>query len=210
MLKTLEHDRLGQRGRKVKHRTLIDSQEFSTWFNQSRVIDENTGTPLIVYHGTNSDFSEFELTEGIELFGAFFSECPDEAHEWAELKGDNTLIMPVYLRIENPADYGDVCDAIDRISRRGIRDPSPTQVTNSLRRAGFDGYIDDRGGSNELVVFSPTQIKSALGNPGSFYRSNPSITDGQELRMRSYLSSDSVNDLDEGRTISRNARRRRL
>ena len=47
------------------------------------------------------------------------------------------------------------------------------EFSENLRRAGYDGIIYRDG--EEIVVFDPEQIKSAIGNDGSFDRSNPDI-----------------------------------
>ncbi|WP_288077353.1 hypothetical protein [Pseudomonas sp.] len=48
-----------------------DTEAFKRWFGDSKVVDDK-GKPLVVYHGTPNDFSEF-------LPGAYFTEHPQEA-----------------------------------------------------------------------------------------------------------------------------------
>jgi hypothetical protein len=132
---------------------------FNQWFGASKVVDAQ-GKPLVVYHGTDKDFSHFESASGVYYF------TPDA--EYAETgshsaHGDRQL-MPVYLSIQNPA-------VID--SREQLTD----KMVNKLRRQGYDGAI---GKINhyvfEYIAFYPTQIKSAIGNSGVYDSASADIT----------------------------------
>lgn len=48
-----------------------ETENFKRWFGDSKVVDAE-GKPLVVYHGTQNDFTQF-------LPGAYFTEHPDEA-----------------------------------------------------------------------------------------------------------------------------------
>jgi GNAT superfamily N-acetyltransferase len=57
-------------------------------------------------------------------------------------------------------------------------------VLDTIRNSGFDGIIAHRpDGSKEYVAFHPHQIKSAIGNQGTFDPTDPDITkaDGGEI-----------------------------
>lgn len=50
-------------------------------------------------------------------------------------------------------------------------------IHDTIRNSGFDGIIAHRpDGSKEYVAFHPTQIKSAIGNQGTFDPNDPDIT----------------------------------
>src|SRR5699024_5796966 len=49
------------------------------------------------------------------------------------------------------------------------------EYKDSLLREGHDGIIFQSEGANEYVAFEPTQIKSAIGNRGTFDPANPDI-----------------------------------
>ena len=85
--------------------------------------------------------------------------------------GDN--IMPVYARLENPARY----EKDSRPTETGIVYLTQDDV-RSLRDQGHDGAVEilDDGSFGEVVVFDPEQVKSAIGNTGSFDPSSPYIT----------------------------------
>jgi hypothetical protein len=131
-----------------------DSPEFKRWFGNSKVVDSN-GQPLVVYHGTGGDFSEFRTdTEGMLGKGAYFTNRPEVASNYSTygITGSPNVI-PVYLSLQNPY-----------ITKKGVVVPSRT----ALEKQGFDGIIDTIGNNMEYVVFNPSQIKSAVGNTGSF------------------------------------------
>ena len=50
-------------------------------------------------------------------------------------------------------------------------------VIKTIRNSGFDGIIAHRpDGSKEIVAFKPEQVKSAIGNQGTFDPTNPDMT----------------------------------
>ncbi len=91
-------------------------------------------------------------------------------------------IVPVHLKMENPyvKDY----------SGKEYRDESFSDVLTKARAAGHDGVVFRNAydaykmwGGNDYVgdiyaAFDPTQIKSAIGNRGTFSPTDPRITYG--------------------------------
>lgn len=158
-------------------------RNFWRWFGESRVTD-NSGRPLVVYHGTASDFAEFsndfygESTGVGDLGeGFYFTTKKTVASSFAQdAFGDSPNVMPVYLKIDNPAPNNvmtsnDVVDALDDMM--GF-----TSVHEILGQLGHDGiefnHHHEESGI-EFVVFSPEQIKSALGNTGAFDPESPNV-----------------------------------
>ncbi len=80
-------------------------------------------------------------------------------------------VMPVYLRIENPF--------IQKYS--SMPDPFLAQ---HAKEHGHDGIFVLTGGGeiDEVVVFDPHQIKSALGSSGLYLKNSASLTDTQEAK----------------------------
>lgn len=84
------------------------SSTFWSWFSGSKVVDKD-GNPLVVYHGTNNEFDEFNYSP-YDL-GFHFGSL-DAAHDVFDSKSDGfkTIksprtgrnIKPVYLSIKNP------------------------------------------------------------------------------------------------------------
>jgi hypothetical protein len=161
--------------------TQTTSKEFKDWFGESKIVDGNNN-PLIVYHGTASTaITEFrpqgemgqktlslfkDALKNNEIFGymnfrggMFFSPNPQYANNYT---AENTGVMyPAYIRALNPV-YMD-------------------QVTGKVTATDFtktpDALIMRDGDTiNEIAVIDPTQIKSAIGNKGTFDPSNPDIT----------------------------------
>lgn len=86
-----------------------------------------------------------------------------KARDAAEKNGSGE-VYAAYLRIENPL--------IQRYD--GITDP---YLRERAEAKGHDGIIivHDDGSFDEIVAFRPEQIKSAIGNRGTFDPANPNI-----------------------------------
>ena len=79
--------------------------------------------------------------------------------------------MPVFLKMENPKriSYEGLISA--KFNTRGdIR-----KLYLDAKDRGNDGFIIDRGDGFDYVPFKSTQIKSAIGNRGTFDSGNPDI-----------------------------------
>jgi len=147
---------------------------FKQWFGDSKVVDED-GKPLVVYHGTGEDFSEFKYNQ-LKALGSWFAAKPDLANQYSELVsrgGKSPSIMPVYLSIKNPATEEDLGKATEQATTEEGRDFSKINKRRReiLQEQGFDGVIL----SDSFVVFESTQIKSAIGNIGTFDPKNPDV-----------------------------------
>jgi hypothetical protein len=186
-----------QDGQSEQGEKITETPEFRAWFKDSKVVDED-GEPLVVYHGTVSDFSEFDFGKlGEEsghptsILGFFFTPDIGIANDVVtpELGGirKNASIMPVYLNIKNP--YRITAEQFTRIYDKNEEtwDANTSKAMINLRavveRKGYDGIIVSKNlfrGMDELnadtyIAFSPTQIKSATGNTGAFSTTNPDI-----------------------------------
>ena len=114
-------------------------------------------------------------------------------------------IMPVYVRAEdafdyeNPAHRGDLADALARDGKFTLSATPKTEYTRAelldaladrennwaviedpavqaaIRGLGFDGFHVSEGGFKNLAVYDPAQIKSAVGNRGTFDRNDQNI-----------------------------------
>lgn len=166
-----------------------DSPAFKNWFGDSKVVDAD-GNPLVVYHGTpTGGFTEFDAAqfntrtngESGSRDAFFFTRDADSAEAYA---GDTGVVMPVYLQLQNP--------------KMLERSPSAEDIATA-KINGHDGIITPY----EFAVFSPTQIKSATANRGTFDPNNPSIlyqdskkTESPEFR-RWFGNSKVVDEKDE-------------
>ena len=100
----------GQKKDKAKGNILeaaIDTttDAFKRWFGGSKVVDKS-GKPLVVYHGTDKDFEEFDLNRSGSASGQYlgkgfyFAQSAGVADAFAGV--DNARIVPAYLSIKNP------------------------------------------------------------------------------------------------------------
>ena len=161
-------------------RGLTDTPAFKRWFKGSKVVDGN-GDPLVVYHGTASDFSEFDQEKvgsnyESDSTGFFFTSSPNQAATHAEDAGytyrgnAEPNIVPAYLQIENPLEFK------AKISPNSWYDKNTDYALAEVVRTGADGIVvRGAGGEAVFVVFRPEQIKSAIGNRGAFDPDNPDI-----------------------------------
>lgn len=164
-----------------------DSANFREWFGDSKVVDEH-GQPLVVYHGTARDFAEFSPSKrgsnsGYHAsdVGFFATASPELASMYADMAarangGQGQALVPLYITIRSPMIYESASQYyrdIDLLKKNGI---SGEEWRLKLEEKGFDGIIvrDDK---EEVVAFRPEQIKSAIGNNGSFDINSPSLTD---------------------------------
>lgn len=84
------------------------TKEFLDWFGDSKVIDKN-GNPLVVYHGTDSDFDEFKhgFRENGNKFGSGFYFTPKK--DVSNKYGKN--LKEIYLKIDNMLDFDNLKDS---------------------------------------------------------------------------------------------------
>ena len=144
-------------------------RNFYKWFGDSKVVDKQ-GRPLVVYHGTSSEFDTFNIAEsgkntGTAIYGKgfYFTTNKEIATRWGAKHGE-PIVMPVYIKLENP-------NLVEQ-----LKYPKDSQ------EKGFDGVIAKVWGSNDLevVAFEPNQIKS-VNNRGTFDIANPNIYYQSEL-----------------------------
>lgn len=202
-----------------------ETTEFRKWFADSKVVDAD-GEPMVVYHGTNRDISEFKPSAAGDKtgnpnapLGYFFSpdatEASRYARDWGTAGGN---VMPVYLAINNPyrmpyaefdklamaswnlqkqdseydansvVRFGDAEGQRRASEKRAKYDAMAREQTlkrrDELIRDGYDGIVTRVGGKEEYIAFSPTQIKSATGNVGTFDATNPDIRFRNRERQR--------------------------
>lgn len=93
-------------------------RNFYKWFGDSKVVDEQ-GRPLVVYHGTNVEFSEFE---GDQIYFSQFSDIAGSYgidYDPIAREGIEPILYSVYLKMENPlnirslSDFKKILDSIN-------------------------------------------------------------------------------------------------
>lgn len=151
----------------------VRTPEFKAWFgdwendpdNASKVVNPETGEPLVVYHYTEGRFDTFDLSkarQSSDVPAFFFTTDPEMGMEY----GSNE--MQVFLNIRNPADKPAISVGKDGKALR-----------EELVRNGFDGAVVDDSYDGHLSIeyaaLRPNQIKSATGNTGAFDSGNDDI-----------------------------------
>jgi len=148
----------------------IYTDEFKKWFGDweknpsqsSKVVDDN-GKPLRVYHGTPDKFTEFNKN-------GWFSTSPEDASSYSNVAIPNREftpnVKPVYIHIKRPK----------YINHYILKSDAEEFLNNSKR---YDGLIILKSiygdGEKHFVVKNPHQIKSAIGNKGTFSATNLDI-----------------------------------
>ena len=169
------------------------SPEQETFFKDSKIRDEN-GNLKTLYHGTKSDFDEFNRRKigsatdpGMYGAGFYFSDHEGTSRNY----GDR--VIKTHLNIKNPLNLGDFNSKESlaehlRISPDILSDSGgfihPTtshasSFSSALRYAGYDGVIiphTTKGArGNEIVALDPEQIK---------YTDNLNPTDSPDMRYK--------------------------
>lgn len=117
--------------------------EFKNFFGNSKVVDAN-GAPMVVYHGTNADFTAFDdatsgANSGNRGFlgrGFYFSSSPQSASMYAGVtrpqgtdtwrRTDGGNVMPAYLSLQNPLEISssslskEAADALNSVPGTGL------------------------------------------------------------------------------------------
>jgi hypothetical protein len=169
------------------------SPEFKKFYQNSVLIDES-GNPIVLYHGTTKDIESFKAgKEGGSLGnGIYLTPSQDFAEEYAKEEGGN--VIPVYAHITNPlvidgsisrdpmiealVRLGVDRDKADQIVEKAYEDKGyiTNEVKSRATKQGFDGILQYKDRNlTELVAFSPNQIKSAVSNTGEFDPSDKRI-----------------------------------
>ena len=148
------------------------NDNFWKWFNGSKV--KNGSKPLVLYHGTKTNFNVFKPSKSIgnqgetdQIEGMYFTDNRDAA-SFFSIGDDDRYIKPVYLSLKNPY----ITEGYNEIkSELGITKLS--EVNKTLKSLGYDGLIMKRGfyangGPFGLyLAFYPNQINS-VSNDGSW------------------------------------------
>ena len=175
------------------YKNQTDTEAFRAWFGESEVVNED-GSPMVVYHSTDSDlFDKFEhdrpayvsvlfSSVEVEREGFFFTQDRDASSQY----GKN--VMPFFLKAENIADMTGNTEEIEEAwheagnSTRWFHNVGDWEKFDEedgklwvefLKSQGYDAakIWDETPEGDEFasyVVFGNDQIKSADRNEGAF------------------------------------------
>lgn len=163
---------------------LVRTDAFKKWFgdwendpkNASKVVDDN-GEPLVVYHGTNVDFYEFDLKYFGKTdkgwYGKGFYFTPNKNFTFAKDAvsqfGGKEVNLKLFLNIKNPL-YGQAYaeQQSNLVSSAKDRDKDGVVVL-------YDYGHEKESEIAEIIVWDSKNIKLADGTNTTFDSSNPDI-----------------------------------
>lgn len=174
---------------------------FYNWFGDSKAVDDQ-GRPVVVYHGTASDFSQFDASllggntsHPTAALGFFFSADPKMAASFVGEENDdgteymgapNANVIPAYVSLQNPLEMGaqEFLGLIKEGNEAGGN--ALIERMKAIREGGqYDGVIIKGDpvyfmewhelSKDTYVAFKPEQIKSATGNDGTFDANDPNL-----------------------------------
>jgi hypothetical protein len=146
-----------------------------------------------VYHGTmRGDIDEFKTP-------AYFGSKPvanqfaDPEYMYGSSKlneGENPTVYPVRLNLKNPKVFTDFDDYEAHVMDSGLD-------VQRWKKQGHDGVVyAPSGDMNDpdayFVAFEPTQIKSAIGNRGTYDVSKPDIKKAKGGKVRMTTNRDTM------------------
>lgn len=154
---------VGKGGEERLQRGQQETPEFKNWFGESKVVDEQ-GKPLVVYHGTDADITEFKPRG--QSGAIFFSASPKQAEKFAGLAAVKTQartgaegltgqnIIPAYVKLKKPFDFSNrqqVADLADKLTNvygaielRGGVEISPEAFANRMAKGDWALIEDPR------------------------------------------------------------------
>lgn len=163
----------------------IDSDAFKQWFGDwqsqpstaSKAVDPDTGEPLVVYHGSGSDFTQFADTNPIYTTPET-TDANNYAGDRAQFGGesfdsvDGANVMPLYVKAQRPLDLRSMGDnptqdmVIDRIADEGlITQEEANGIKNELagRKAQTFAVLEEA-----FDALKGNNIHSRIRNSGKF------------------------------------------
>ena len=185
---------------KTAHPAQWDTPEFKRWFAGSKIVDDR-GNPLRLYHGTTTGPANEEYFSTGQ--GGYIYVAPDPTYTENYNYGQGGKTFALYAKATRPFDlrkfgssvlHRDLLKA--RLSDAGV-DISPFKDESGLYKpiyqwvklpgfkealedAGFDAiWLRESAGGGEgdaLLLFDTRQLKSAIGNRGTYDGDDPRIT----------------------------------
>lgn len=158
----------------------------------SKIVDADTGEPLLVYHGTAHEFYVFKhgvskLTDDQNTPGWHFTTdrrnggfSLSEQEKEGIASRTSARVIEAFLDIKKPLIIKNAREFID-----GVTYQWTDRLHQIIERGGHDGIVFPVGDSGfpEYVAIRPEQIKSATGNVGTFVPWNPDIRYARAVSM---------------------------
>jgi len=183
-------------GRPIHH-TDEGIKNFHRWFGSSKTVDAH-GRPQVFYHGTGnpSNFDKFDPKKSFTGIGATFFSPDKHFADSYNYHHNAGMVMPVYIKSVRPFDLhddshkqkllshmekntyyntfsGKVVPLSNNFPRsRDFFQMEHHNVINSIKDIRHDSFLVDEKGSTNIGVFNPKNVKSAIGNNGTFNKTS--------------------------------------
>jgi predicted transcriptional regulator len=153
-----------------------ETPAFKKWFGDSKVVDDQ-GEPMVVYRGAYDADKD----------GTFFSSKPQTASAYAAEEGG--FVEPVYMRLTNPLEVNAKGGTQMSMPYKGMN-VGMTYLLKEAKKERRDGVIvrdvadmvEGTGTTDYYVSLGKkAQVKSAIGNVGTFDVTNPDIRFSQRV-----------------------------
>ena len=161
----------------------------------------------LLYHGTGADIKQF--IPSLKTNSTFLSHDPYLASSFAENRSatNNGLpnVMPVHAQIKNPWDYENpdhVKSVVDELNKKKDYFGAPSgmdyepklnmgkwatvespEIQKIIKELGHDSFYVKEGNKKNIGVYEPNQIKSAIGNRGTYDLNDPDINHAKGGRI---------------------------
>jgi 8-oxo-dGTP pyrophosphatase MutT (NUDIX family) len=166
---------------------LVRTPAFKKWFgdwendpaNSSKVVDAN-GEPMIVYHGTNNNFTKFSLEKvgsnvDYGMWGSGFYFSPLRSFS----KYYGSKILKLFLNIRNPFVRNPNTQGSKSQFKPVYGKKESIELRNKILNSNYDGVLQFESGEKnvltQIVSFEPNQIKLADGKNMTFDASSDDI-----------------------------------
>lgn len=148
------------------------NDNFWNWFGNSKIKKNNI--PIILYHGTKTNFNVFKPSKNIgnqgetdQIEGIYFTDNKDAA-SFFSIGNDERYIKSVYLSLKNPYFSEGYNELKKDLNINELKD-----VNKKIKSLGYDGIVMNKGfyangGPFKLyLAFYSNQVKS-IENDGTW------------------------------------------
>jgi len=185
--------------------------KFDRWFGASRAVNTD-GSPLRLYHGTSGkSFTRFKVSDGHYGDAVYLTTSVKRAEHFGGTDFEGSRVIPVYARVHKPLvvpyenslgrSFWDALVICKERRNEGLR------VAQWVQRLGYDSiFVTDHGKLIDVVVYDPRNIKSAIGNKGTYGKTATLTNPQSSYPHLSYASAHRWGDLAKARGVSQVAR----
>ena len=129
------------------------NDKFWKWFGDSKVVNKS-GNPMIYYHGTSTNFTNFKLSERNAIWFTPSEISANIFADWASNpdKGKHPKILNVFIKSDNPFDFesdNQISDLINKLANKRFK---------------YKGVNDNRTINNFIEILEQYRDEFKTGN----------------------------------------------